>query len=130
MTLDPEAYYHHLGRIIETMPKDMKPPHPPEVHRWLGQADALVSQSEDMRDTLDWRNAVGYLGSDSFRAQYEDEMRRILYRTLASAELKAPARVKGTFIPTGSGFDAFASVSKILQSATQDVFIVDPYLDE
>ena len=130
MSLDPETYYHHLGRIIETMPKDLRPPHSPEAHRWLGQADALVNQSGDVRDTVDWRTAVGYLSSDSFRAQYQDEMRRILYRVLASAELRAPARVKGTFIPTGGGFDAFAAVSKILQSATQDVFVVDPYLDE
>jgi hypothetical protein len=59
-----------------------------------------------------------------------EEITQILYRVLAATELRAPARVKGTFIPSGGSFDAFAAVSKILQSATKDVFIVDPYMDE
>lgn len=131
MAIDPEAFYHHVGRLIETMPTKLDAtPLPPEAHRWLGQADALVNQSGDMRDTVAWRSAVRKLGVQMYQSGAEEEMRLILYRVLASAELKAPARVKGTFIPVGGTFDAFAAVSKILQSATQDVFIVDPYMDE
>jgi hypothetical protein len=131
MAMDPEAFYHHVGRLIETMPTNLgASPLPAEAHRWLGQADALVSQGGDISDKLDWRSAVRKLGNQFFQAGAEEEMRLILYRLLAAAELKAPARAKGTFIPVGSSFDAFAAVSKILQSAAQDVFIVDPYMDE
>lgn len=131
MPLDPEALYHHVGRLIESMPTNLRAsPLPSEAHQWLGQAHALVMEGGDILDKVDWRAAVGKLGSNVFQAQGEEEIRQILYRILASAELKAPARVKGTFIPVGGSFDAYAAVSKILQSATQDVFIVDPYMDE
>jgi len=53
-----------------------------------------------------------------------------LYKVLAGAELKAPAAAQGAFIPAGNRFDAFSAITKVLQSAKHDVFIVDPYLDE
>jgi hypothetical protein len=49
---------------------------------------------------------------------------------LAAAELRAPASAQGAFIPAGNAFDAFAAVSKVLQTATTDVLIIDPYMDE
>jgi hypothetical protein len=80
-------------------------------------------------DIVDWRTAVERLGTVYSDTALET-IRRILYRVLASAELRAPAGVKGKFIPTGGSFDAFAAIAKILQSATRDIFIVDPYMDE
>jgi hypothetical protein len=52
-----------------------------------------------------------------------------LYRALAVAELNAPASVQGTFLPVGNAFDALVTVRKALQSATNSILIVDPYLD-
>jgi hypothetical protein len=132
MALDPQTLYHQIGRLVETMPNhDLKAyPLSPEAHRWLGQGDALVKASGDLRDTVDWRNAVEKLGTEVFHKQAEEELRRVLYRALGAAELKAPPSTKGTFIPVGSGFDAFAAIAKILQGAKRDVFIVDPYMDE
>ena len=54
----------------------------------------------------------------------------IVQRALAKAELKAPATVQGSFIPAGNALDAMAAIGKILGGATQDVLIVDPYMDE
>ena len=54
----------------------------------------------------------------------------VLYKALASAELKAPASAQGAFIPAGNRFDAFAALTKVLQTATIDALIVDPYMDE
>src|ERR1044071_2583035 len=53
-----------------------------------------------------------------------------LFGALALAELKAPPSAQGAFIPARNSFDAFAAINKILQSATSDVLVVDPYLDE
>lgn len=131
MAIEPEALYHHIGRLIESMPENLNESRlSPEAHRWLGQADAVISHSGDIRDGLEWRSTVGRLGSQYQGGDAPEALRRVLYRVLASAELRAPPRVKGKFIPTGSGFDAFAAISKILESAKQDVFIVDPYMDE
>ena len=54
----------------------------------------------------------------------------ILYQAMAAAELKVPASARGAFIPARNSFDAFAAITKVLQSATKDVLIVDPYMDE
>jgi hypothetical protein len=54
----------------------------------------------------------------------------VLYRALAKAEFAAPAAVQGSFIPVGNSFDAFAAIGKVLQQATSDLLIIDPYMDE
>jgi hypothetical protein len=54
----------------------------------------------------------------------------ILYRALASAELNAPAAAQGAFIPAGNSFDALAAFAKVLGTATKDVLMIDPYMDE
>ncbi len=42
----------------------------------------------------------------------------------------APPEAAGAFIPAGDGLDAYAAISKILKTATEDVLIVDPYMDD
>lgn len=129
MTVDPETLYQQLGRLIETMP-DLNPyPLPPDAQQWLGRADALVNQSGDLRDSLDWRVAMGTFNSMARGSRIED-LKGVLYRVLASAELRAPAGVRGSFIPVGNSFDAFSALSKILQTAIEGVLIIDPYMDE
>jgi hypothetical protein len=46
------------------------------------------------------------------------------------AELESPVAVQGTFIHAGNVFDAMVALGKVLKSATKDVLIVDPYMDE
>jgi hypothetical protein len=59
-----------------------------------------------------------------------DDVRRKRDQFHRVSELRAPASVKGTFIPVGHSFDAFAALAKVLQGATRDVLIVDPFMDE
>jgi hypothetical protein len=130
--MEPEALYHHVGRLIESMSDLAQRQTSPEAQRWLGQADALVTLAGDVRDAVDWRGYVRSLKSPmpASRVQAAEGIAQVLYRLLAKAELLAPPGVKGTFIPVGSMFDAFAAISRILSAAKLDVFIVDPYLDE
>jgi hypothetical protein len=127
--MDPEILYHQLGRLIETMPDFyLGGAWTSDKHKWVGQADALIMQSGDISDKTDWRTAL-----ERFDVQPHSSastMIRVLYRVLAAAELKAPASAKGTFIPVGNSFDAFVALAKVLQTATRDVLIVDPYMDE
>jgi hypothetical protein len=53
-----------------------------------------------------------------------------LHKALAAAELRAPASAQGAFIPAKNSFDAFAALAKVLETATSDVLVVDPYQDE
>lgn len=130
MTLNAESLYRQLGRLLEEMPKDWTSGElTDEHHRWLGRADALVNQGGDIGDKVDFRSAAGLMDKVAWPTGLE-QMKRVLYRILAAAELKAPPAARGAFIPVGNAFDAFAAVSKILQAAKRDVLIVDPYMDE
>jgi hypothetical protein len=122
MAMDPEALYQQVGRLIETMPDLTAFPTPADTQRWLGRADALMGETGDVTDRIEFRAATAALLNI-------ESLQQILYRVLGSAELKAPARARGTFIPVGNSFDAFAALSKVLQTATADVLIVDPYMD-
>lgn len=130
MQIDPESHYRQLGRLIETMPDFSGiAPFSSDTHQWLGRADALVVAGGDIVDKVDWQMAAQRLNTAGRQGAIES-LRLVLYRVLAAAELKAPASAKGTFIPVGNSFDAFVALSKLLQSATRDVLIVDPYMDE
>jgi hypothetical protein len=129
MPLDPESLYRQLGRLLETMPDFYSGAGwTTDVHKWVARADALVMASGDTRDQIEWRAATSALELQPHTSI--SQMIRILHRVLAAAELKAPASAQGAFIPVGNSFDAFAALAKLLQTATRDVFIVDPYMDE
>jgi hypothetical protein len=135
MTLNPESLYRQLGRLLEEMPglanwgAGAGGTLTDEAHRWLGRADALVQETGDVRDSVEFRMGAANLDRAS-RPQGIEQIKRVLYRALAAAELSAPPAARGAFIPVGSSFDAFAAISKILQTAKRDVFVVDPYMDE
>jgi hypothetical protein len=127
---DPASLYQQVGRLIETMPLlTVGGELTPDIHRWLGRAAALVEESGDLQAKTDWGLAnIQLLTDDQWTAARTVQL--TLYRILGIAELQAPAGVKGSFIPVGAGFDALSAVGKVLQSATKDIFIVDPYMDE
>lgn len=128
-----ENLYRQLGRLIETMP-DLKSSDltSPEVNQWLGRAFVLVKETGDFYDAATLKVDIGRLES-VYPVQKNSaisSIHSIIYRALAAAEQAAPAGSDGTFIPVGNSFDAFSSLSKILKSATKDVLIIDPYMDE
>jgi hypothetical protein len=131
MPTDPEALYIQLGRLVQAIPSLSQVPLSEDAHRWLGQLDALLSESDDQLNTATLRMKVDYLGSDpGTRWKTAQEITMILYRALARAELNAPIAARGAFIPAGNAFDAMAAIGNVLRSAKQSVFIVDPYMDE
>lgn len=131
----PEYYqrlYQQLGRLIETTP-DMSTYerlNEPAAHQWIGRAHALVSAADVQADPHLFTLCTG---TRLYTNQWETalaEIRSIIYRALGHCELNAPPAAAGSFVPVGNSFDAFAAISKLLQSAAKDVLIVDPYLDE
>lgn len=132
MTLkDPQSLYVQLGRLLETMP-DLNAPGKlsAETMRWLGRAAILVEASGHLVDSVAFNSAVENLKVPTFGLNAADKVAIILFRTLARFEAVAPPGVSGSFIPVGNRFDAFSAISKVLQTATQNILIVDPYLDE
>ena len=129
MTLDPESLYRQLGRLIETMPDLSVHPTTKEAHLWLGRAFALVNEVNVIGDPGAFTQSVALMNRGAHRLAI-DQITAIIYRAFGVAESKAPQGAGGAFIPVGNSFDAFAAVAKIMQSATSDVFVIDPYMDE
>lgn len=132
-TKDYISLYAQLGRLLQTAPHSTQhqPFTTPEGRLWLGRGHALVTEAGvgSGMDSIAYSSAMNRVGSIS-NVNVLDEIFQILYRALAHCEFNAPCSVAGSFIPVGNSFDAYAALSKILQSAKNDVMIVDPYMDE
>jgi hypothetical protein len=131
--ISPEALYVELGRLLEVMPDLTVFPQPTTTTQWLAKAYALASkvdllEAATIKDAMQWLTSSEY--GREIKASYATSVAQALYRTLAVAELSAPATAQGAFIPAGNAFDALAAVGKVLASATTDLLIVDPYMDE
>jgi hypothetical protein len=94
-----------------------------------GRAHALVVASDDAALRAEFDLASKAVHGPT-RADALKTLTFVLYQALAAAEPKAPPSAQGAFIPAGDRFDAFAAITKVLQSATGDLHIVDPYMDE
>jgi hypothetical protein len=128
--MDAEQLYRRLGRLIEVAPPAPKSVDlSPELMKWLGQVAALVKETGDYAMQVEVSTAIANQ-TQSNRQTYFQVIMLALYRALAIAEIQAPHSAQGSFIPVGNTFDAFAAISKILGSATSDVLIIDPYMDE
>lgn len=129
--MNPADIYNQLGRLLEEMP-DLSG-FSPLTHDqlvWIGRAGALVKVSGDTLASVDFDQASKALQVGPTRGDGVRLLVLTLYKVLGRAELEAPPSVRGKFIPAGNSFDAFAAISKVLQSATTDILIVDPYMDE
>lgn len=129
--LSPDAIYHHLTQVIATFPDLISDPTTTEAQRWLGKAHALIEVAGSLTEQVFFRGYLQALNSDArSRPGAAAEISGALYRLLAMAEIAAPSASAGAFISAGSVFDAMAAVARILAEAKNDVFIVDPYLDQ
>jgi hypothetical protein len=132
--MEPQALYVQLGRLVESMPDlyNISWPISQEIHQWTGRAAALITEVGDAHDVRDFKEAVRhFLGPERMPAEYAvPQMIALVHRALATAELRAPVASQGAFIPAGNAFDAMAAIGKVLRTATRDLLIVDPYMDE
>lgn len=132
-TPSPEAIYQQIGELVRTPPVLVpRQSLTPEQLLWLGRATALVAATGEITDVTLIRHHSEHLSprySDNNRFAAREQIMNALYRALAWAELRAPVGMQGAYIPAGNVFDALAAVGRVLQSATADVLIVDPYMD-
>src|SRR5262245_56956887 len=131
VSLTPEALYLELGSLVAEMPDLANGPITPEMNRWLGRVMALMSEDDPFDPNISaLRTYSQNLNILSLRAVNAQAIAVIAHEALARAERKAPAPIQGKFIAAGHFFDAFAAVSRVLDTAKVDVLMVDPYADE
>jgi hypothetical protein len=129
MSLDPASIYAQLGRLIESAPDLERFPLSTDCQRWLGRAVALVQETCNLDDVLALKHHIDSLRNAGRRVHVQSIM-VIVFRALAVAEIRAPASAQGAFIPAGNALDAMTAVGKVLEVATSDILIIDPYMDE
>lgn len=125
--MNAEQIYVVIGRLVETPPFGKTTL---EIQKWIGMAHAYA---EEMNDPISagkigaMANLVTISGPNTVVVH---QVLGVLYKMLATAEVKAPSSAQGAFIPAGNSFDAMAAVGKILSEASTSALIVDPYMDE
>jgi hypothetical protein len=133
MAIDPEALYAQLGHLMAGQPASIDDwPVPPEVNQWFARILALLDASGSTLDATEMRVALMSVTSplDTIRTPAIHSVIQLLHRAFARAELNAPTKPVGAFIPAGNSFDALVAVGKVLEGARGNVLIVDPYMDE
>ncbi len=132
MAIDSESLYVQLGQLIAEMPDLDEDGNsdavPSETYVWLGRAATLVKLIGPLVDSAAFATACDNLASG--RRYYEaNRIKSIVHRSLATAELNAPASAKGLYVAVGAAFDVLKAVSKIMNEAKSDVLVIDPYMN-
>jgi hypothetical protein len=130
---DDEARFRQLEQLVRTAPQDwgVRGPIPPDMQLWLGRVQAAVRYYiTGTQQAILQSAAAGIAGTGAVRDQNVQTVISMLYAAFARAELKAPASLQGAFIGVGKYFDVFKMMSKLLEEATRDVLVVDPYIDD
>lgn len=127
-TIDDEALFGQLKALVATIPSfvDIND----DDRRWLGRLSALVEETRNISDTITLTYEVSKLNKPLVRDGAVAEIKNILFRALAHAELGAPSGVQGAFIAAGNPYDAYSAVAKILAECKAGALIVDPYMDQ
>ena len=123
-----QALYKQIGILLSQKPAlEGRGAFGEEQYQWLSRTFVLIEQGGDHLDIAAARIATDYLHTGA-RADSMERFKSILYRTLARAELLAPASAHGAFVGTGAEFTAFQAVAKVLALAKSDILVIDPYL--
>jgi hypothetical protein len=121
-----EELYLRFCSLVKEMPELAYGPITPEMNQWMGRATVLVELMGDIVNTVQLKMMCQRLDG-ALRKANAEAIATIVYQALAKAEMNAPASVQGAFIAAGHTLNAYAAVGKVLETATNDVFMVDPY---
>jgi hypothetical protein len=126
--MEPHILLAQLRSLLERAPDfDSYEGTSREHQTWLAQAHALVSRWNRLEGATIKVNS-GYLDSDLLRDNNVSQILACIYRAIADLELSVPAREQENF-GAGSVYDFFKALNKVIASADESVFIIDPYLD-
>ena len=114
-----------LKQSISTMPSRDDIPNNPQ---WYGAASAAlkswkISSVATLPLITNFNSHVPRLRQNAY-----DQLSSLIHEAIHDLEMKENLS-SSTTIPAGKVFDFYKEVRKILQSASEEVFIVDPYLD-
>ena len=95
---------------------------------WLGRTHALVAMW-DRLEAISFRMSADSLTGAFFHDQSINKILGILHRAIAGLEIKVPELPAQAYGP-GAVYDFLKNLRELLGSATTELLIVDPYLDD
>lgn len=95
---------------------------------WLGKAYALISRW-NKNESISFKTAADFLAMDLTREMNVGRLLGTLHRAIADLEIQVPELPPQAFGP-GAVYDFHKALLDLLASATSELLIVDPYLDE
>ena len=129
MAMDPAELHARLKALIhEWVPFEGRGKVSQEALLWLGRVHALVAEADNGSDPIVFGVAMQGIGTVIHEVSAA-QLKGIIFKTLAAAEMRAPATQQGSFIAAASPFQVFAALARIMSSARREVLIVDPYVD-
>jgi len=121
-------WYSELGGLIATAPDLSTTPLPSSALIWVGKVNALLTEMGQYLLAGDFKMAFDHRTVSP--ATQAEKMRTALYLALGFAERTAPSSSRGRYIPVSSAHDALIAISPVLNEASKDILIVDPYLSQ
>jgi hypothetical protein len=131
-TIPAHVLLGELDDLIRTMPSlSNSSGHTPDHLQWLGRASAAMSSWNRIKATAVFEPHVARLVSSShplLARKQANQILMLLHQARSDLRL-ATAGPMSVAVPTGSVFDYFDEVRKVIEEAKSDLLFVDPYLD-
>lgn len=130
--MNPCADLAQLNALIASAPVMLQNLHADETHRWLARIRLLAWPYLEIPEKVQFESALSMQFSYPENAKYPSEVRSILHRAIAKAESLCGHSIAptGAVIQPGEAFKAFTEIASVIKSASQTLFIIDPYMDE
>lgn len=130
--MDDEQLLMEIEEVLRTMPARATLRHDlAENLAWFGRASAVVDQAGDIGDRAGWQAHLqlfqGLEGATQAGAQFRQFM-TVLYKLRAQLLMRTRGPLTTAF-GAKMVFDYFDEIRKIVETAKQDAFFIDPYLD-
>ncbi|KXI29978.1 phospholipase D-like domain-containing protein [Paraglaciecola hydrolytica] len=117
-----------LRALIERAPNlDDYHPSSKEHLVWFGQGHALITRWNAV-DAMSFQSAADSMSIDLLRPRNIAKILGTIQRAIADLELKAPQTQNKVF-SAGDVYDFFKEMNRVISSAKQTIFIIDPFLD-
>lgn len=128
--IPPEQLLAEVEDVLRSMPNRAKMTHSlPENEDWLGRAAACVNLWDVMRGTMFISSVQNLVG---FRATNPAAAMQVILTTLHQMRNELRMATVGPLtvaLGANRAFEYFDEVRKVIETATTDVFFVDPFLD-
>lgn len=126
----PAEFAAHFDALVRTMPPIATLRHDtPENHEWLGLAAYLVQETDSARG-ISFRMEITrlYSGFNRMPGETEKLLVSMVQQCKMEWRFKSSGPLAVAFEPRRP-FDYFDEVRKYVESATTEVFFIDPYMD-